>query len=242
MEQIMANKRAPNAISRQTNVKKKRRTFRKTFLTELKKISNGEPKLVNSRILRNALDWDEDRYDRVKEQLRDENLIVVGRGGPGGAVAIANWPGTKALSVFISYCHTDEAQKDELIKHLSPLKRLHLISEWHDRKIGAGEDWGETISKNLESASIVLLLVSIDFINSSYCYDIELEKALEQHDGKNCIVIPVILRDCMWQHTPFAKLQALPKDAKPVSAWADRDEAFVNVVQGVKAAAEKLLG
>jgi hypothetical protein len=76
----------------------------------------------------------------------------------------------------------------------------------------------------------VLLLLSIDFINSSYCYDIELDKALEQNDGKKCIVIPVILRACMWQHTPFAKLQALPKDAKPVCAWLDRDEAFVNVV------------
>ncbi|PNE11529.1 MAG: hypothetical protein CR217_08325 [Beijerinckiaceae bacterium] len=146
------------------------------------------------------------------------------------------------LSVFISYCHTDEALKEELRKHLDPLKRQHLISEWRDRKIVAGENWGEAISKNLESASIVLLLVSIDFINSSYCYDIELDKALEQNDGKKCIVIPVILRACMWQHTPFAKLQALPKDAKPVCAWPDRDEAFVNVVEGIKAAAEKLLG
>ena len=123
----MVNKRVRNAISRQSTVKRKRRTFRETFLAELKRISNGEPKFVNSRILRSALDWDEDRYDRVKERLKDENLIVVGRGGPGGAVAIANWPGTKALSVFISYCHTDETLKDEMIKHLFPLKRLNLI-------------------------------------------------------------------------------------------------------------------
>jgi hypothetical protein len=214
-------------------------TFRDTFLNMLKKISKDGQQVANNKTLREALKWDEDRYNRVKGQLEDEKLVVVTRGGPGGAVAIKNLP--KALSVFISYCHTDEALKEELIKHLSPLKRLHLISEWHDRKIVAGENWGETISKNLESASIVLLLVSIDFINSSYCYDIELDKALEQNDGKNCVVIPVILRACMWQHTPFAKLQVLPKDAKPVCAWPDRDEAFVNVVESIKEAAEKLL-
>lgn len=239
----MANKRAEIAISDQKkNVKKKRRTFQDTFLDELKKMSNGEPKFVNSKILREALNWEEDRYHRIKEQLREENLIVVGRGGPGGAVAIANLSGSKPLSVFISYCHADEALKEELTKHLEPLKRLQLISAWHARKIVAGEKWGETISKNLESASIVLLLVSIDFMNSPYCYDIELERALELNDEKKCIVIPIILRGCMWQHTPFAKLQVLPKGAKPVSAWPDQDEAFVNVAEGIKEAAEKLLG
>src|ERR1700730_6709121 len=182
----MRNNGGVNSISDQKNVKKKRPTFRDTFLYKLKETGNDDQKFVNNKTLREALNWEEDRYNRIKEQLRDENLIVVGRGGPGGAVAIANLPGSKALSVFISYCHTDEALKEELRKHLDPLKRLHLISEWHDRKIVAGENWGETISKNLESASIVLLLVSIDFINSSYCYDIELDKALEQNDGKNC--------------------------------------------------------
>jgi len=214
------------------------RTFRDTYLDKLKAMSNGEQKFVNNKTLRESLGWNEDRYSRVQEQLREENLIVSGRGGPGGAVALANASEPRALSVFISYC---QELKDELLKHLDPLKRLHLISEWHDRKIVAGENWGQAISKNLESASIVLLLVSIDFINSPYCYDIELEKALERNDDKNCTVIPVILRACMWQHTPFAKLQVLPKDAKPVCAWPNRDEAFVNVVEGVKSAAEKLL-
>jgi hypothetical protein len=227
--------------ARSTKPKKGRPTFRDSFIAELKKLSNGEATFVNSKTHREALGWDEDRYNRVKGQLKEENLILVGRGGPGGAVAMASSPESKSLTVFISYCHTDEAIKEELVKHLSPLKRLNLISEWNFRKIAAGENWSDAISKKLESASIVLLLISIDFINSAYCYDVELEKALEQNDGKNCIVIPVILRGCMWQHAPFAKLQALPKDAKPVVAWADQDEALVNVVEGIKDAAEKLV-
>jgi hypothetical protein len=83
-----------------------------------------------------------------------------------------------------------------------------------------------------------LLLVSIDFINSKYCYDIELEAAMERHSKGNAVVIPVILRSCFWHNTPFAKLQALPKDAKAISSWTDRDEALAAVAEGVRQIAE----
>jgi len=66
--------------------------------------------------------------------------------------------------VFVSYSHADEALKIELLKHLEPLRRLNLIDTWHDRQIKAGDDWDKNISANLESADIILLLISIDFI------------------------------------------------------------------------------
>jgi hypothetical protein len=220
-----------------------RRSFRDSFLTALRKLSGEEQKLVNNRTLMDELGWEEDRYDRVRSQLKDENQILFARGGPGGAVALVGGgeDETAPPKLFISYCHADEALKEDLLKHLTPLKRLNLISEWHDRKIVAGDKWGDEISKNLEEASIILLLVSIDFINSQYCYAIEMDKALERGAEKGCVVIPIILRGCMWQHTPFATLQALPTDSKAVTSWPDRDQAFVNIAEGVKKAAEKLM-
>ena len=80
-----------------------------------------------------------------------------------------------------------------------------------------GEDWGKRISDNLEKADIILLLVSIDFINSSYCYDIELDRAIERHTNGESVVIPVILRCYMWKSTPFGTIQAVSKDGRPVS-------------------------
>jgi hypothetical protein len=227
-----------------TDVKPKfgRRSYSDLFQFELRRLGGDRQKLVNNKTLMDALGWDDERYERVKRQLKDENIIVAGRGGPGGAVAFAAADKTKPPTVFVSYCHADETLKNELIKHLTPLKRLNLISDWHDRKIVAGDKWGEEISKNLESSNIILLLVSIDFINSKYCYDIEMDRALERSAEKGCVVIPVILRGCMWQHAPFADLQALPTDGKAVTAWPDQDQAFVNIAEGVKRAAEKLLG
>lgn len=230
---------ASMAPSTKASTRRARRSYRELFIDRLKEASGGEQKLVANTEVRELLNWDEERYSRIKSQLVDEGRILVGR-GRGGTVGLADAPGGSALRVFVSYSHNDEVLKDELLKHLSPLKRLNLIEEWHDRQLKAGEEWDKSISKNLESADIILLLVSIDFVNSAYCYDIELDKALELHDQKRAVVVPIILRNCLWQHTPFAKIQALPRDAKAVSSWADRDEALANVAEGIRAVAETL--
>lgn len=147
----------------------------------------------------------------------------------------------KSLKVFVSYSHADEKLKDAVLKHLKPLERMKLITEWHDRKLLAGDEWGEEINQNLESADIILILVSIDFINSKYCYDIELDRALERHAAGQCRVVPVILRGCLWQHAPFSKLQALPRDGMPATTWEDLDLALANVAEGIRLVAEDIL-
>ena len=218
---------------------RKRRSQRELFLDKLRELSNGEQTLIGNIKLRESLGWDEARYNRIKLQLREENAVIVGT-GKGGSVGLADAPGTSALSLFVSYSHTDEALKNDMLKHIEPLKRLNLIDSWHDRKLLAGEDWEKSISSNLEKADIILLLVSIDFINSKYCFDIELDRALERHAQQEATVIPVILRNCLWQYTSFAKIQVLPKDAKAVCAWSDRDEAFANVADGIRVVAEQI--
>ena len=220
---------------------RKKRSHRELFIDKLKQLSGGEQKLIGNLALRQGLDWPEEKYHRIRIQLRDENLIIIGT-GRGGSVGLADANGSSALKIFISYSHTDESRKNELIKHIEPLKKLNLIESWHDRKLVAGDDWGSSISEELEKADIILLLVSIDFINSKYCFDIELDRALELHEEKKAVVIPVILRNCLWQHTSFAKFQALPRDAKAVSAWQDQDEAFTGIAEGIRLVAEQIRG
>jgi hypothetical protein len=219
---------------------RRRRSYREIFLDKLTELSDGEQKLIGNNYLRTELDWDKDWYDEMKRQLVAEKIIIVGQ-GRGGTVALAKAPGAKALSVFVSYAHEDEGYKNELLKHLKPLEQLHLVDAWHDRRIKAGEEWGKMISDQLQRADIILLLVSIDFINSPYCHDIELEKAIQLHRQGKARVIPVILRNCLWHHMPFADLQALPTDGKAISAWGHQDEALTNVSQGIRQVAEDLL-
>ena len=98
------------------------------------------------------------------------------------------------IEVFISYSHKDEALREKLGTHLSLLKRQGVIDEWHDRRIGAGQEWAGAIDEHLNSAAVILLLVSADFVASDYCYDLEMTRALERHDAGDARVIPVILR------------------------------------------------
>lgn len=224
----------------QDATRQRRRTSSQMFIDKLTALSGPEQQLVSNPTLRGALNWDDQRYRRIKAQLLAEGAVIVGR-GYGGSVGLAGAIGGEALQVFVSYSHTDEKLKDAVLKHLKPLERMGLIAEWNDRKLLAGDAWGDEISRKLESADIVLLLVSIDFINSKYCYDIELDKALERDAGGNCRVVPIILRGCLWQYTPFSKLQALPRDGKPAMSWPDLDDALANVAEGIRAMAEDIL-
>jgi tetratricopeptide (TPR) repeat protein len=145
-----------------------------------------------------------------------------------------------AISVFISYAHKDEALLKQLHTHLSSLTRQGLIVTWYDRQIVAGSDWAGVIDDRLEQASIILLLVSADFIASKYCYEVEMKRALERHEAGQARVIPIALRPADWKDMPFASLQALPTDARPVTTWPNQDAAFVDVVAGIRRAIEDL--
>jgi hypothetical protein len=105
------------------------------------------------------------------------------------------------------------------------------------RGFGEGQaEWGVEIDKHLEASNVILLLVSADFLASDYCYEKEMGRAMERHAQGAACVIPIILRSCDWQSAPFGKLQALPKDGKAITSWGNRDEAFTNVVEGLKRA------
>ena len=139
------------------------------------------------------------------------------------------------IEIFCSYAHEDRQLLDELQIHLRILQRQGLIDVWHDRDISAGTEWKQEISKHLNEAHIILLLISPDFLNSDYCYSNEMKRALERHERGEARVIPVILRPVYWQNAPFSKLQALPTDAKPItsSSWHHLDEAFFDVAEGI---------
>lgn len=121
--------------------------------------------------------------------------------------------------------------------HLSALRREKVIVHWWDREIGPGTEWKGVIDEHLNTAQIVLLLVSPSFLASDYCYDVEVGRAMERHERGECKVIPVILRPCSWQVAPFGRLQALPQGGKAITTWRPQDRGYANVVDAVHACA-----
>ncbi|MCE5218106.1 TIR domain-containing protein [bacterium] len=145
-------------------------------------------------------------------------------------------PPSRPVQVFISYSHKDRRLLDELLAQLSPLRRSKLVELWYDDRMGPGDEWRSEISEHLETAELVLLLVSADFIGSDYCYKVEAQRALERHQAGEATVVPVIIRDCVWQDLPFGALQALPTDGHPVSSrhWNRRDQAWSRIAQSLR--------
>jgi len=141
--------------------------------------------------------------------------------------------------VFFSYAHRDKWLRDRLEAHLSNLKYRGLITTWYDREIGAGEEWARQIDIYLNKAHIILLLISADFMASQYCYSVEMKQALERHERREADVIPILLRPVLYTDAPFAKLQMLPTNGRPVIRWRDRDSAFFDIACGIERVAQK---
>jgi O-acetyl-ADP-ribose deacetylase (regulator of RNase III) len=142
------------------------------------------------------------------------------------------------LSVFISYAHADAHYREKLSQHLSTLKELGLVQDWHDRLITPGTDWDTDINGALDRADILVLLVSADFVSSGYIQSVELTRAFDRLEKGEVTVIPVLVRTVDLRGGRLDKLQRLPTGGKPIKSWPDEDEAFVDVVEGIRQAVE----
>jgi len=137
--------------------------------------------------------------------------------------------------IFISYSHADECHCKRLQVALQSLVQLNDVEVWCDQRMTPGTTITPDIQANLHASQIVILLVSPDFLASSYCMGVEVKTAMKLQESNTSTVVPVILRHCNWGDAPFASLLALPKDGRPVTAWPDQDEAIQVVLEGIKA-------
>jgi hypothetical protein len=149
----------------------------------------------------------------------------------------------KPLRIFYSYSKQDQELLDRLLSHMRVLERVGLIEEWSNTAIQPGDDRNLTTEKYLRNADIILLLISANFINTDFCYEVELSLALQEHQRGKALVIPIFLRPCSWQDTPIAQLQGLPRNNQSITShpyWSDQDEAFYEIVQELKLLIRKL--
>lgn len=193
--------------------------------------SNDEENVTNNRIRASLLGL----IEEIRVEETDKEAKEIPKTG-------SEKETTKSkLKVFVSYAHKDEAYRKDFETYLALLKRQGLIEIWTDRKILAGSSWEKEISENLESADLIIPLISPDFIASDYSYEIEMARAIEKHDSQSALIIPVIIRPCAWKNSPFVNFQALPHEGKPISTWNDKDEAWLSVYEGIANVCEKFI-
>ncbi len=137
------------------------------------------------------------------------------------------------VELFYCYAREDIALHKELDKHLSGLKDQLSLRVWHNREIRPGVEWEQEIHIHLNTAHIILLLVSPDFMASEYCSK-ETNQALKRHEQGSTCVIPILLRPVNCEGAPFSSLHMLPTNAKPITMWANRDQAYSDIAEVIR--------
>lgn len=149
--------------------------------------------------------------------------------------------GNIPVNLFCCYADEDEKFRKDLDTQLSPLKRNKPINIEYSRKISAGMERERERVRRMDSADIILLLISPDFMTDDY-YDREIMPALERHKTDNVRVVPILLRHCDLTDAPFSHLDKLPTDGSPImSKRNDRDKVLLDVVEGIRKVVNELV-
>jgi hypothetical protein len=144
------------------------------------------------------------------------------------------------IEAFISYSHADEKALERLHKHLAMLTRDEVLNAWSDHQIRAGDKLAAKVDVSLEGSQLFIALLSPDYLASNYCYEKEFQHAQQLAAAGKIKIIPVILEPCDWLASPFREYMALPKDGKPISEWANQNNAYLDVVTGLRLAIEDM--
>ncbi|MDP1863789.1 MAG: TIR domain-containing protein [Thiobacillus sp.] len=157
-------------------------------------------------------------------------------------------------NVFISYAHGDNENSDpakrwldRLVQQLKPLEFQDIFSIETDLDIDLGNDWHTKIQERLNRASAAVLLVSPDFLASTYIRNNELPVLLHGAKEKGLNIIPIILRPCSFTEARFRypdpkegpdefKLSSLQAAGSPSKALnemteGEQDRALLHVAQ-----------
>src|SRR6266498_229775 len=100
-------------------------------------------------------------------------------------------PEGKMSRIFVSYSGADREFVDQLVRDLQ--ENGH--EPFYDQDVAAGYSFAKQLSASIETAEVVLLILSPEYISSPWA-ETEWQLALVGDVQKNRRVIPLLVRDC----------------------------------------------
>jgi hypothetical protein len=100
-----------------------------------------------------------------------------------------------------------------------------------DRDIEPGDKWHDAIQEELDCAKVAVLLVSPDFLASSYITSNELPNMLRAAEGEGLKLFWIPVRESAYRHSPISEFQAAHPPQLPLKGLssAKRDRAWVEI-------------
>ncbi|HEV7999741.1 MAG TPA: TIR domain-containing protein [Planctomycetaceae bacterium] len=140
--------------------------------------------------------------------------------------------------IFVSYSHADHEWLELLQRHLAPYVFGEKLVLWDDTKIAPGADWVQEITNALDQARVAVLLVTPNFLASSFVMQVELP-AILQRAGRDLTITWIPIRAAAYQATPLGQFQAAHDPSTPIASLpqAKQDVAMVSIAKMIAAAA-----
>ena len=145
------------------------------------------------------------------------------------------------VKIFFSYAHKDREYLEEFKEYIKIFERNDLVERWDDNELIVGEKWDYSIKEKIYSADIIIFLLSSTSLASDHIYNHELKIAFELKEMGESYVVPIIIKECLWDMTEFSEFQILPLDGKAVNSWTIREEAWASVSRGLKKAIDNIV-
>jgi len=157
--------------------------------------------------------------------------------------------------IFVSYSHQNEDWVSKEGKYkLIPWLESQLTDQaevWTDNSLKRliGEEFAKHISEKIESTDIVLLLISQDFVSSSFILEKELPIIHQQYEAKKIKVLPLLLTSLTTRGKEKIRwifdLQTYPNDTRPLIDFVNNDSEWakmkVEILDGIENKIEEVI-
>lgn len=139
-----------------------------------------------------------------------------------------------AITLFCVYAKTDEFYYHILEKHLNDLKQEGYIASWYNRQVTAGVNWSCVADPHINTATVILLILSPSLISSDYCQGFEMQRAYERYATKDASIFPILLSSVDQRETLLASAQIVSTGVEPLLCSLDHDEPFIHVLHTLR--------
>jgi TIR domain-containing protein len=133
------------------------------------------------------------------------------------------------MQIYLSYEKEDSAPAERLRTILKPLQQAYGVTVWSVQDIRAGTIKQKEMALHLKSASFFIPLLSADFFASDRC-EAETTAAIRLvEENEQFWIMSILIQPVLLDLSPLTRFPVMPGNKKPISLWANKDTAWLNV-------------
>jgi WD40 repeat protein len=125
-----------------------------------------------------------------------------------------------SIPIFLVWHEDDAGVGRALHEELERRMTAGRVSQLRTRVLVGPGSLDDELDVGVEQAALILMVLSPSLLQTDYCWDAELSRALEREAAGEVRVVPVLAENCAWTRSPLANLGA-PVPGQPLASLSD---------------------